>query len=93
MATLELAWRPPQRGDHGMDRLWGRWFLQDLRLAYNRLPDEALLQAMLDFAHQYNTWAKRPGRLSPELIAEIRDRVTRIQAKDGAGVWAPSFAG
>lgn len=62
LATLELAWRPPERGDRGMDRQWGRWQLQDLRLAYNRLPDVQLLEAMRAFAWMFNVWAKRPGR-------------------------------
>lgn len=93
LATLELAWRPPQRCDRGMDRLWGHWFLQDLRLAFNRLPDEALLNAMQDFACQYNTWAKRPRRQTPEQISETLERVSRTQDSGNACGWVPSFAG
>lgn len=63
LATLELAWRPPERGDRGMDRQWGQWQLQDLRLAYNRPPDLQLLEAMRAFAWMFNVWAKRPARV------------------------------
>lgn len=92
LATLELAWRPPQAGDRAMDRVWGQWFLQDLRLSYNRLADEALLQAMLDFAWQYNLWAKRPGRQLPWLIEDTRYRIERGSGRRSPDGWQPSFA-
>jgi len=77
LATLELAWRPPEQGDRGMDWVWGHWFLQDLRLSFNRLADESLLEDMTAFAKQYNIWAKRPGRQVPEVQAETCDRIER----------------
>jgi hypothetical protein len=92
MATLELAWRPPKGGDRNMDRVLGCWFLQDLRLTFNRLPDETLLNAMHDFASMYNTWAKRPGRLTDELIAETHARISRLQNGRSPEGWTPSFA-
>lgn len=39
VATLELSWRSPERGDRGMSLILGSWELQDLRKSYNRLPD------------------------------------------------------
>ncbi len=93
LATLELAWRPPQAGDRAMDRVWGQWFLQDLRLSYNRLADTALLRSMLDFAWQYNLWAKRPGRQQPWLIEETRSRIKRSPGWRNPSAWQPSFAG
>lgn len=62
IATLELVWRAPQDHFKGMDRLWGRWELQDLRLSYNRQPDAQLLASMNAFATMYNTWSKRLRR-------------------------------
>lgn len=92
LATLELAWRPPERGDRGMDWVWGRWFLQDLRLSFNRLADESLLEDMTAFARQYNIWAKRPGRHVPEVLAETCDRIERLQGRGRSKGWLPSFA-
>ena len=92
LATLELAWRPPKASDRGMDRLWGQWFVQDLRLSYNRIADEALLKTMKDFAWQYNIWAKRPGRTTPAIISDTLDRVRRICGRSGLNGWRPSFS-
>lgn len=79
LATLELAWRPPEQCDRGMDRVWGYWFLQDLRLSYNRLADESLFEAMTAFAKQYNVWAKRPGRQVPEVAKATYMRLRAAQ--------------
>lgn len=94
VATLELSWRPPQRGDLGMDRQWGRWELRDLRLSYNRLPGVALVRDMQDFACMFNAWAKRPARHAPEEVEDIRRRLRYLdQRSDRRAVWPPSFAG
>ena len=93
LATLELAWRPPQASDRGMDRVWGHWFLQDLRLSYNRVADESLLQAMKAFAWQYNIWAKRPGRQTPEVVTDTCERVERLCGRGRFSGWRPSFSG
>lgn len=79
VATLELAWRLPLEEDVGMDRLWGKWQMQDLRLSYNRLPDEPLTQAMQAFAGMYNTWAKRIRRMPPGYLQETHDRIARAK--------------
>lgn len=92
LATLELAWRPPEQGDRGMDWVRGQWFLQDLRLSYNRLAEESLLEAMTAFAKQYNIWAKRPGRQVPEALADTYDRIEWLQGRGSSKGWLPSFA-
>lgn len=77
LATLELAWRPPEKGFKGMDLVWGRWELQDLRLSFNRLPDQKLLSAMQSFADLYNIWSKRTSRMPRGYIQETIDRIDR----------------
>ena len=77
VAILELAWRPPEPGFRGMDLVWGRWEMQDLRLAYNRLAEEPLVQSMHDFAGLYNWFAKRVRRMPSGYIQETRERVVR----------------
>lgn len=72
VATLELSWRSPERGDRGMNLILGSWELQDLRKSYNRLPGEGLLSCMQAFARQYDNWAKRPGRMPAGHLAEVR---------------------
>lgn len=62
LATLELVWQPPHPSFKGMDRVWGRWTLQDLRLSFNRLPYQQLMSSMVHFASHYNFLAKRLGR-------------------------------
>jgi hypothetical protein len=62
LATLELYWVAPQERFLGMDRELGRWEVRDVRLAYNRVPDEGLVRSLTDFAQMYNIWSKRPGR-------------------------------
>jgi hypothetical protein len=79
IATLELVWRLPEKEFVGMDRVWGKWEMQDLRLSYNRLPDEQLVQAMNAFAGMYNTWAKRIRRLPPGFRQEISARIDRAR--------------
>ena len=79
MATLELVWRPPEPGFRGMDLVWGRWELQDLRLSYNRLPDENLVQAMQAFGQTYNLLSKRLRRMPPGYVQETRERITRAK--------------
>jgi hypothetical protein len=79
VATLELAWRAPQSHFTGMDRVWGRWELQDLRLSYNRLPDPSLLDSMHSFATMYNTWSKRVHRQPPGYINALIRRIAAIQ--------------
>lgn len=86
IASLELAWRAPQAGFSGMDRVWGRWELQDLRLSYNRLPDTALLESMQAFAAMYNTWAKRLRRQPP---GHVQDTQERIAALERLARWNP----
>lgn len=71
IATLEITWYPPEKGFEGMDQLWGKWQLQDLRLSHNRTPGEQLLHAMTAFAWMYNEWSKRPARQSSAPAAEI----------------------
>lgn len=79
IATLELAWRPPESDFRGMDLVWGRWEMQDLRLSYNRLPDTQLVHAMQAFAQQYNCWSKRLTRMPPGYVQETRERVVRAK--------------
>jgi hypothetical protein len=66
--------------------------LQDLRKSFNRLPDEALLSGMQAFAKQYNLWAKRPGRMPQGHLAEVRERVCRINGRDHWPIWRASLA-
>lgn len=91
LATLELIWRAPQASFKGMDRVWGRWELQDLRLSYNRLPDQKLLDAMQSFAVMYNTWAKRPGRLPVGYADDLRQRLNRLNSNGHWSDWRPSL--
>ena len=79
IATLELAWRPPEQEFFGMDRVWGRWEMRDMRRSFNQLPDEKLIQAMQAFAWMYNCWAKRIGRMPPGYIQETAVRIRRPQ--------------
>jgi len=79
VATLELVWRAPEPDFTGMDRVWGRWDLQDLRRPYNRLPEPALLQSMQAFAAQYNTWSKRTGRQPAGYIVALRHSIASRQ--------------
>lgn len=88
LATLELAWRPPEPADIGMDREWGRWELADLRLSFNRRPEAALVDAMTAFAWQYNFLAKRLGRMPPGYVNDMRERIGLI---DGRRSWRPEF--
>lgn len=78
-ATLELAWRPPEQGFRGMDLVWGRWEMQDLRLSFNRLPDQKLVQAMQAFGQTYNHLSKRLCRMPPGYVQETRERVVRTK--------------
>lgn len=96
VATLELSWRSPERGDRGMNLILGSWELQDLRKSYNRLPDQELLSCMHAFARQYDILAKRPGRM-PEggmaaHLAEIRRRVCTVTGRDYWPLWHASLA-
>lgn len=75
-----------------MDCVWRHWFLQDLRLSFNRLADESLLDDMTAFAEQYNIWTKRPKLQVPEALAETCDRIERLQGRGRSKVWEPSFA-
>ena len=77
-ATLELGWIAPQKDFVGMDREWGKWCLQDLRLSFNRLPDRGLVDAMKGFAQMYNLWSKRPGRWAADERQDIRLRSERL---------------
>ena len=79
VATLELAWRVPVEDFTGMDRLWGRWELQDLRLSYNRLPHEHLVIAMQAFAAMYNIWAKRLRRMPEDYVEDTLKRIARAK--------------
>ncbi len=97
VATLELVWRPPEQGDIGMDREWGSWCLQDLRLSFNRLPDESLLQAMQAFAQMYNLWAKSPRRMPATELTRLKEQIGRLNAKRsnaqaGWATWTGSLA-
>lgn len=96
VATLELSWRLPERGDRGMNLILGAWELQDLRKSYNRLPDQEMLSCMHAFARQYDILAKRPGRM-PEggmaaHLAEIRRRVCTVTGRDYWPLWHASLA-
>lgn len=78
-ATLELVWRPPEPGFRGMDLVWGRWEMQDLRLSFNRLPDDALVDSMRAFGQTYNLLSKRLRRMPPGYVQETRERITRAK--------------
>lgn len=92
IATLELAWRPPEPADMGMDREWGRWELMDLRLSFNRPPESALVEAMEAFAWQYNFWSKRMGRMPPGYVDEVRERIRRSARRQSWSPWAAGTA-
>lgn len=83
IATLELVWKPPQDSFTGTDRLWGRWTVQDLRLSLNRLPDQALLNAMHAFAKMYNNWSQRPGRRPPGYADQLRKHISSLKTAAG----------
>ena len=89
IATLELAWRPPEEDFIGMDRVWGRWEMQDLRLSYNRLPDDKLTQTMQAFAWMYNFLAKQPSRLPPGYVQETEQRIARAKHMSVWNVFSP----
>lgn len=76
LATLELVWQPPHLSFKGMDRVWGRWVLQDLRLSFNRLPYAQLMASMVHFASHYNLLSKRPGRLPSGHAQDLEHRLT-----------------
>lgn len=76
IATLELSWRLPVSEFVGMDRVWGKWEMQDLRLSFNRLPDEALVNVMQAFAVMYNIWSKRPRRAPDGYIEDLLSRIS-----------------
>lgn len=78
LATLELVWSPPLEDFKGMDRQLGQWRLQDLRLSFNRLPSQHLLEAMHGFAWMFNFWAKRPGRMPPGHLDQIHHRIALL---------------
>jgi len=81
VATLELALAPPEPGFAGMDRELGRWFVKDLRLAYNRLPDAALVASMTSFAKMYNDWSKRPRRWPEKHAEALREHLAEPQRR------------
>lgn len=81
VATLELTWRIPAEDFQGMDRTLGRWEMQDLRLAFNRIPDDALLQSMQAFASMYNHWSQRPRRMPPGHLVDLNKRITRVRVE------------
>ena len=83
LATLELIWSPPREEYKGMDRRLGRWQLQDLRLSFNRLPSQHLLEAMHAFAGMFNFWAKRPGRMPHGHLEEILGRIGLLNGQLG----------
>lgn len=87
VATLELAWRSPEKKDTGMNRVLGTWVLQDLRKSYNRLPDECLLAAMHAFAKQYDTWTQRLGRMPQGYLDEMRNRIKRVSRQSDWSRW------
>lgn len=91
MATLELAWRSPEKKDTGMNRVLGTWVLQDLRKSYNRLPDECLLAAMHAFANQYDAWTQRVGRMPLGYLDEMRKRIQRVNRQSGWSRWHASL--
>jgi hypothetical protein len=81
VATLELALTPPEPGFVGMDRELGRWVVKDLRLAYNRLPDTALVASMKSFAKMYNDWSKRPRRWPEKHAEALRKHLAEPQRR------------
>ena len=89
IATLELAWRPPEQDFVGMDRVWGRWELQDLRLSYNRLPEPLLIESMRAFASMYNAWAKRLPRMPGGYVKGTYERIARVSR---ISVWSRFMA-
>lgn len=91
VATLELAWRLPEKKDTGMNRVLGTWVLQDLRKSYNGLPDECLLAAMHAFAKQYDTWTQRLGRMPQCYLDEMRNRIKRVSRQSDWSRWHVSL--
>lgn len=89
IATLELSWRPPEPGFRGMDLVWGRWEMQDLRLSFNRLPNEKLVQSMQAFGQTYNHWSKRQRRMPPGYVQETRERVVGAKRMSVWNVFSP----
>jgi hypothetical protein len=89
IATLELAWRPPEEGFRGMDLVWGRWEMQDLRLSFNRLPDEPLVQSMRAFGETYNLLSKRLRRMPAGYVRVTRERIARDKRMAGWNVFSP----
>jgi len=83
IATLELVWQAPEDSFTGVDRLWGRWSVQDLRLSFNRQPDQALLSAMHAFAQMYTTWSQRPGRHPPGYADQLRKHIVALRSATG----------
>jgi hypothetical protein len=75
LATLELVWQSPHLSFKGMDRVWGRWVLQDLRLSFNRLPYAQLMASMVHFASHYNFLSKRPRRLPRDHAQDLEHRL------------------
>ena len=71
LATLELTHREPHRDCLGMTRVTGVWQLLDCRLAFNRLPDAALIDSLQAFAWQYTVWSCRPSRQPPKATAAL----------------------
>ena len=92
VATLELALAPPAPGFIGMDRELGRWFVKDLRLAYNRLPGAELVASMTSFAKMYNEWAKRPRRWPWMHAEDLREYLVEGRRRERrVGQWDAVF--
>lgn len=58
-ATLELVGNPSHQCGRGLERLHGRWHLQDCRLSYNRLPSEALIKTLSELAVHYSNLSEQ----------------------------------
>ena len=62
IATFELTLESPRRWFKGWDLSYGKWKLQDCRLAFNKFASTALINDLIAFASMYNTWSNRPAR-------------------------------
>ncbi len=70
IATFELTLESPRRWFKGWDLRYGKWKLQDCRLAFNKHPSTELVTDLVAFASMYNTWSNRPVR-QPQIIRKL----------------------
>ena len=68
-ATLELVCNQQYPPKHEPRQRTLRWQLQDCRLSHNRLPSDALVQALTGFAAHYTNLSQQPRQHQTELPA------------------------